>query len=110
MIERAALTQLRRREVAAERLQPSKLIEDALGTRPSDPLKAAAWNEGVELIYGYRQRYGITERRGHPLGAKTGEAARRSERQEAERRLARIQKRLGKQRVRRVERGMHIAR
>ena len=104
------LSQQRRREIAAERLQPSKLIEDALGKRPRDPGKVAAWNEGVELIHGYRQRYGVTERSGHPLGAKTGDAAWRSERQATARRLARIQQRLGKERVRRVERGMHIAR
>ncbi|HXV05528.1 MAG TPA: AAA family ATPase, partial [Solirubrobacterales bacterium] len=104
------LTQLRRREVAAERLRPTKLIAESLGPRPKEPLKAALWNEGVDLIYGYRQRNGITATSGHPLGPKPREAARRRERQQAERRLARIQKRLGKQRAKSAERAMRLFR
>ena len=104
------LTQLRRREVAAERLRPTKLIAESLGPRPKEPLKAALWNEGVDLIYGYRQRNGITATGGHPLGPKPREAARRRERQQAERRLARIQKRLGKQRVKSAERALRLFR
>jgi hypothetical protein len=104
------LGQSTRREVAAERRQTSKLIEDALGKRPRDPAKVATWNEGVELIHGYRQRHGITERSGHPLGANRGDTARRRERQAAELRLVRIQQRLGKERVRSIERGMHLTR
>ena len=104
------LTQLRRREVAAERLRPTKLIAESLGPRPKEPLKAALWNEGVDLIYGYRQRNGITATGGHPLGPKPREAARRRERQQAERRLARIQKRLGKQRAKSAERAMRLFR
>jgi hypothetical protein len=74
------LEQLRRREVAAARLQPSKLIEGTLGARPTDPAKAALWNEGVDLIYTHRHRHGIVSRSGDPLGPKSGEAARRAER------------------------------
>ena len=104
------LEQLTRGAVAAERRHTSKLIEDALGKRPRDPAKVAAWNDGVELIHGYRHRHGVTDRSGHPLGAKKGDAVRRAERQAAAQRLARIQRRLGKERVRRIERGLHIAR
>jgi len=107
---RERLTQLRRREVAAERLRPTKLIAESLGPRPKEPLKAALWNESVDLIYGYRQRNGITATGGHPLGPKPREAARRRERQQAERRLARIQKRLGKQRAKSAERPMRLFR
>jgi conjugative relaxase-like TrwC/TraI family protein len=104
------LTQLCRRQVAAERLRPTKLIAESLGPRPSDPLKAALWNEGVELIYAHRQRHGITAAGGHPLGPKPREAARRRERQQAERRLARIMQRLGKQRVKSTKRTMRLFR
>ncbi len=72
------LQQLRRREVAAERLQPSKLIEETLGDRPADPARAALWNEGVDLIYAFRHGHGIASRGGDPLGPKTGDAERRA--------------------------------
>jgi len=65
---------------------------------------------GVELIHGYRQRHGITERSGHPLGTNTGDPARRQERHTAALRLARIQQRLGKEGVRRTKRGTHFVR
>jgi hypothetical protein len=96
--------------VTAERLRPTKLIAESLGPRPKEPLKAALWNEGVDLIYGYRQRNGITATGGHPLGPRPREAARRRERQQAERRLARIQKRLGMQRVKSAERALRLFR
>jgi conjugative relaxase-like TrwC/TraI family protein len=104
------LTQLRRREVAAERLRPTRLIAEALGPRPKEPRRAALWNEGVDLIYGFRQRHGITTTEGNPFGPKPRDGARRRERRLAERRLARIQQRLGKQRVRSAERAMRLFR
>lgn len=104
------MTQLHRREVALERQQPSQMTLEALGPRPSDPVKALAWNEGIDLIHSYRQRYGIAYPGGHPLGPKGGDAARRRERQLAEQRLTRIQQRLGKERVRAAEPALHIAR
>ena len=100
------LAQLRRREVAAERLQPSRLIEEALGARPADPIKAELWNEGVDLIYAFRHRQGVTSRGGDPLGPKTGDAERRA----AELRLARIQQGLGQEPARSVERSISIVR
>ncbi len=104
------MVQLHRREVAAERLRPSQMIEGALGPRPADPVKALAWNEGVDLIHAYRQRHGITSPDGHPLGSTGGDGARRRERRAAEQRLARIQQRLGKERERHAERAMQISR
>jgi conjugative relaxase-like TrwC/TraI family protein len=104
------LLDLRRRDVAAERLRPSKMIEESIGPRPAEPLKAALWNEGVDLIYGYRQRHGVTSTKGHPLGPRPRDAAQRRDRRDAELRLARVQQRLGKQRARSAERGMRLAR
>jgi conjugative relaxase-like TrwC/TraI family protein len=104
------LVQLRRREVAAERAQPSKLIAETLGARPNDPLKAALWNEGVDAIYAYRQRHGITSRGKDPLGPKPRNAAQRRDRRQAEVRLARVREALGKQRVRSAQRAMRILR
>jgi len=104
------LVDLRRRAVAAERSQASKLIKENLGERPKDPLNASLWNNGVDAIYGYRQRYGITSAGKDPLGAKPRDAAQRRDRREAQLRLDRVQKQLGKQRVRSAERAMRIAR
>jgi hypothetical protein len=104
------LVQLRRREVAAERAQPSKMILESLGARPTDPLKAALWNEGVDAIYAYRQRHAITAPGKDPLGPRPRDAAQRRDRREAELRLARVQQRLGKEKLRAAERGMQISR
>ena len=81
------------------------MIEEALGPRPSDPAKAALWNEGVELIYAYRQRNGVLRaERSHPLGARPKDAVRQAERRDLERRLARIQGALGREPIRAPER------
>jgi conjugative relaxase-like TrwC/TraI family protein len=104
------LVALRRRDVAAERVRPSKMIEESIGPRPSEPLKAALWNEGVDVIYAYRQRHGVTSTKGHPLGPRPRDAAQRRDRRQAELRLARVQQGLTKQRARGAERAMRIAR
>jgi conjugative relaxase-like TrwC/TraI family protein len=104
------LVDLRRRAVAAERSQPSKLIVESLGPRPKDPLHASMWNNGVDAIYGYRQRYGITATGKDPLGGKPRDAAQRRDHREAQLRIARVQKQLGKQRVRSATRAMRIGR
>lgn len=104
------MTRLCRRQVAVERLRPSEMILNTLGPRPKDPMKALEWNAAIDLIHSYRQRYGITAPSGHPLGPKTGDAARRRARQDAERRLVRIQQRLSKERVRTVERALRLFR
>lgn len=105
------LTNLCRRQATAERFQPTKLIRDALGPRPSDPIDIALWNEGVHTIYAHRLRYGITGDRGGPLGPKAGkDPIRIRDRQQAQRRLARMQHRLSKKRARRADRALRIGR
>jgi hypothetical protein len=98
------LLQLRRSEVAHERLRPSELIVEALGQRPTDPTKADLWNEGVDLIFAYRQRHRLLSRTGDPLGPEPRDAARRRERQAAQLRLQRIQQALNVERQRAIER------
>lgn len=104
------LTHLHRRQARAERFQTTKLIEEALGPRPKNALDRALWNEGVNAIYAFRQRHGITSSSRHPLGPKSRDATRNRERRQAELRLARLQQRLVKQRVKRADRGMRIGR
>jgi conjugative relaxase-like TrwC/TraI family protein len=104
------LLRIRRREVAEQRMRPSKLVVDAIGTRPEDPTKAAVWNEGVDLILEYRQCHRVTSADGHPLGPKPREASRRSERRAAELRLQRIQHALGHQQDRATARTAGITR
>jgi conjugative relaxase-like TrwC/TraI family protein len=104
------LLQLRRREIAAERAQPSKLVAQTLGPRPKDPLKAALWNQGVDAIYGYRLRYGITSTGRDPFGPKPRDAAQRRDRRQAELRLARSRQALAKKRARTAQRGMRLIR
>jgi conjugative relaxase-like TrwC/TraI family protein len=104
------MTRLYRRQVALERLHPSEMTLNTLGPRPKDPFKAVEWDAGIDLIHSYRQRHGITSPSGHPLGPKTGDAARRRERQLAQQRLMRIQQRLSKERVRKVERALRLFR
>jgi conjugative relaxase-like TrwC/TraI family protein len=97
------LLQLRRREVAAERLRPSEMVVDALGPRPEDPSKAELWNEGIDLILSYRQRQRLISRTGDPLGPKTTDSAHRREREAVERSLRRIQQALNLERSRVIE-------
>lgn len=104
------LLQMRRREVGAERIEPSGLIVDAIGPRPEDPLKIAAWNEGVDLIVGYRQLNGISDQADHPLGPKPNDAAARQSRREAELRLQQIQRALALERAHSAERAATLIR
>jgi conjugative relaxase-like TrwC/TraI family protein len=104
------LTDLSRRSAAQERFQPTKLIRETLGPRPKNFRDRALWNEGVNAIYAFRQRYGITSTTGHPLGPKSHDAARTRDRHQAQLRLSRIQHSLGKKRARRAERAMRIGR
>jgi conjugative relaxase-like TrwC/TraI family protein len=104
------LLDLRRSEVASERMRPSEMVTTALGPRPADPTKAALWNEGVDLIYAYRQRNRLISRTGDPLGLKPKDAARRRERRAAELRLQRIQRALDVERLRAIEHAASIVR
>jgi conjugative relaxase-like TrwC/TraI family protein len=98
------LTHLSRRAAAVARARPPRMIEESLGPRPEDPVGIDAWNEGVNTIYSYRLRHGITSSSGHPLGPKSRDTARSRDRRQAETRIARMQQRLGKQPSRRAER------
>ena len=102
------LTQLRRRQIAAERLQPSAMVEKALGERPREADRAALWNEGVETIYAYRQRHGISSRSGEPLGREPHPGQDRSDWVQSQRRLSQVQAALEHTPVREVERGIAI--
>jgi conjugative relaxase-like TrwC/TraI family protein len=104
------LLQLRRREVAAERIEPSQMIVDAIGPRPQDPVKIAAWNEGVDLIVGYRQLHSISEQGGHPLGARPDDVTARQAHRETELRLQQIQTALALERARAAERAASLIR
>ncbi len=104
------LTHLARQKVRAARAHAPKMIEETLGARPKDPVDAALWNVGVNAIYSFRLRYGITSGSGHPLGPKSRDAAHSRDRRQAELRIVQMQQRLVKQRARRAERGMRIAR
>ncbi len=104
------LTDLRRRDIAAERAAPSSMVTEILGPRPKDSVKAALWNEGVETIYAYWQRYGVSPSSASPLGPKPDDPVRSAERRQAELRLARVQQRLGREHVHDAERLLQIAR
>lgn len=64
------MTVLRRKAVEAERLEPTARIVDRLGVRPVDHDlgKVTAWDEGVDLIYGFRLRWGVAHEDVRPLG------------------------------------------
>jgi conjugative relaxase-like TrwC/TraI family protein len=84
------MAQLRRRDVALERLDPSPMIREALGERPSDPVRAAAWNEGVDAIYSYRQRRNVRSHEAGALGAEPGGGRAGSDWRETQRRLEQV--------------------
>ena len=84
------MAQLRRRDVALERLDPSPMIREALGERPSDPVRAAAWNEGVDAIYSYRQRHNVRSHESGPLWAGAQRRRNQPDWQETQRRLDQV--------------------
>lgn len=102
------LLRVRREQVAAERLSPTPPVLEALGPYPKDPNLAEHWETGVDLIHGFRLRYGITSLEGDALGQTSGDALRRHERQAAQQRLARLQEHLHPERVRTAERALEI--
>ncbi|HVX32148.1 MAG TPA: MobF family relaxase [Solirubrobacterales bacterium] len=102
------MVQLRRMQVAAERLTTTGPLLGALGPYPDAPRLARHWDEGADLIYAHRLRYGITSPDGDPLGPRSGDAARRRERQAAQQRLERVQRQLEHERVQSAERAFEI--
>jgi conjugative relaxase-like TrwC/TraI family protein len=99
---------VRRMQVLAERISPTRPILEALGPLPKDPIKARAWEKGADLIHDFRLRHGITDVDGDPLGPKLGDAARRREREAAHQRLTRLQHQLEHERVQTAERSLEL--
>lgn len=91
------MTQLCRKAVEAERLEPTAPIVSRLGVRPDDhdPEKVTAWDDGVDLIYGFRLRWGVADEDPRPLGPDLDDPSYRVERRSIETRLATIEERLG---------------
>jgi conjugative relaxase-like TrwC/TraI family protein len=104
------LLELRRRQVRAERISPSQRIVDALGPRPQDPLPAALWNEGVDVIVTHRQLHGVIEEGPHPLGPRPTAAEDRNAHVDAERRLRRVQEALHRTRTRELGQAAELSR
>jgi conjugative relaxase-like TrwC/TraI family protein len=103
------LLELRRRRVRAERISPSHAVVDALGPRPQEPLRAALWNEGVDVIVTHRQLYGVVDG-SYPLGPRPTAADERHARAEAQRRLHRVQEALRRPAARELERAPGLSR
>ncbi len=82
---------LRRMKVAAERIEPTQPILEALGVRPEDPDKARAWADGVDLIHGFRLRWGVADSDPDLLGARSDDPRRQHDRATQARRLSEIQ-------------------
>jgi conjugative relaxase-like TrwC/TraI family protein len=104
------LLELRRRRVRAERISPSQRVVDALGPRPAEPLAAALWNEGVDVIVSHRQLYGVAADGPHALGPKPTAVDERRAHVDAERRLRRVEEALRRQATREVERAPELSR
>lgn len=101
---------LRRRHIAAERIDPSPFVYEALGPRPRDDVrKAVVWNQGVEAIYSYRLRHGVSDR-SSPLGPVSLDPSARADRARAELALQRIQRQLERGVQRSAERSIGIER
>ena len=90
-----ALAGRRQLALTAVRIAPPPYIAKELGERPADPAKRRVWERGAEQIEGYRQEHAVkdTER---AFGAKPKEPAERAARREAQRRLQRLQRDLGR--------------
>jgi conjugative relaxase-like TrwC/TraI family protein len=86
--ERMAL--LRRKAVEAERLEPTVQVVSRLGVRPEDPEKLRAWDEGVDLIYDFRLRWGIGNKGVESFGPERDDPAYRVDRRSVEERLVTI--------------------
>ncbi len=111
-IARQVLAEREERMMTAMRISPPDYIVKELGQRPTDPVKAKAWDNSVKGIEGYRQENGITDRQS-ALGLQPKTGAERARRESAERRLRESQRRLGlerqlaqaREKARHIERG-----
>lgn len=110
------LTQRSGQALTAARIAPPAYIVKELGERPADPVKARAWDRGVQGIESYRLERGVTDA-GHAFGREPVSGPERAAREAAQRRLAEAQRRLGleqqltlRDRTRSIERGFSIGR
>jgi hypothetical protein len=109
MIEDRLLT-LRRADALAERIQPSRMIVDAIGPRPAHNAgKEAIWNEGLDLVLTFRQLHRVRSETA-VFGPRVTDPAVRAERRAAEARLRQIQHALQIERARALSRSTTIAR
>ncbi|MGN6814827.1 MAG: hypothetical protein ACTHK3_01925 [Solirubrobacterales bacterium] len=69
-------------------------IKRELGERPSDPMKARAWDKAVRGIEGYRTRNGVRSK-DSALGRKPKEPAKQAEQRRVKEQLQRTQRQLG---------------
>jgi len=88
------MTLLRRKAVEAERLEPTVPVVSRLGVRPEDPEKLRVWDEGVDLIYGFRLRWGVPDKDERTLGPERDDQSYLADRRSVETRLAMVEQRL----------------
>ncbi|MET0305199.1 MAG: MobF family relaxase [Solirubrobacterales bacterium] len=101
--------QLARWDVEAARLEPSKVMYDALGPFPADdPNKALAWGEGAHALTIYRRRHGISDDH-NPFGKQPRGATARAERARSQQRLQEAQRKLGRTAERSAQRAVSRA-
>ncbi len=84
--------------LTAARLAPPDYITEELGERPTDPAKRRSWERGVELIEGYRQEHGVTDR-DNALGTEPQDGFERAARERRENRLREIRLDMGHEHV-----------
>jgi conjugative relaxase-like TrwC/TraI family protein len=84
------MVHLRRKAVEAERLEPTTQIVSRIGTRPRNQEKVRAWDEGVDLIYGFRLRWGVEEEDPRTLGPDLVDPSWRADRRAVEKQLASV--------------------
>jgi conjugative relaxase-like TrwC/TraI family protein len=109
MIEDRLLA-LRRAAALAERIQPSRMIVDAIGPRPQhDAGKEAIWNEGLDLVLTFRQLHRVRSE-ATVFGPRAADPAALAERRAAEARLRQIQHALQVEQSKAVSRSTTIAR
>jgi len=100
-----------RRELAlsAARIAPPPYITAELGERPSDAARQKAWDSGVRLIEGYRQKNGVKDP-SRAFGPKARQGIERTEQRAAMRRLREAQRALGRERqaAHSLDRGMSL--
>jgi len=80
--------------LAAARIEPPSYIVKELGERPTDLVKAKAWDRGVQGIESYRLEHGVRDT-SHTFGREPQSGAGVAARKAAQRRLADSQRRLG---------------